>query len=273
MSRHDLKIHPAGMPCRFKTQRGQAMAETVIVFAVMLLLVLGGIQFALIWHAKVTLNYAAFEAARTGALNHASRRSIEYALGRGLAPLYTFIPAGSSMLDKVGRVKQARNRVMDEINGDDPDTPNDPGETSVCIQRINPTPAAFAAYGIPDPNGVLPYDVIPNDNLIYRESVASGGVPTIQDANLLKIRVTYCYPMIVPLVSRLIQKLMLGADADDPDIPEGWATPSVGDFREQCFQGNPANSGNTPRFPIVAHSTVRMQTPAMNDPTFVPGCD
>ena len=62
------------------------MVETVIIFAVMLTLLLGGIQFALIWHAKVTLNYAVFEGARTGALNYASRRSIEYALGRGLAP-------------------------------------------------------------------------------------------------------------------------------------------------------------------------------------------
>ena len=162
---------------------------------------------------------------------------------------------------------------MDEINGDDPDTPNDPGETAMCIERINPTPAAFAAYGIPDPNGVLPYDVIPNDNLLYREARPSGNVPTIQDANLLKIRVTYCYPMIVPFVSRLVQKLMLGAAAGDPDIPEDWSTPSVGDFRRQCFEGDPTDPDNTPRFPIVATSTIRMQTPAMNDPTFVSSCD
>lgn len=252
-----------------RSQRGQAMVETVIVFAVMLLLVLGAIQFALIYHAKVTLNYATFEAARAGALNHASRRAVEYALARGLAPLYAYVPPGSSMLDKVERVKQARNRVMDEINGDDPAVPNDPGETAVCIERINPSPAAFSAYGIPDPNGVLPYDVIPNDNLLYRESVASGGVPTIQDANLLKIRVTYCYPLIVPFISTLIRKLMLGAEPGDPAVPEGWTTPSVGNFREQCFEGD----GGTPRFPVVAHSTVRMQTPAMFDPAFATSCD
>jgi hypothetical protein len=41
----------------------------VVLLPVMLLLIFGTIQFALIYHAKITLNYAAFEGARAGTLN------------------------------------------------------------------------------------------------------------------------------------------------------------------------------------------------------------
>ena len=51
--------------------RGQAMVEFICVLVPLLLLILGAIQFALIYQAKITLNYAAFEAARAGSLTGA----------------------------------------------------------------------------------------------------------------------------------------------------------------------------------------------------------
>ncbi len=239
-------------------QRGQAMAETVIILPVVLLLVLGGLQFALIYHAKITLNYATFEAARSGALNYGSRRAIEYGLARGLMPLYTSVRPGASDFDKMGTVKDTYNKVMEEINGADPSIPDDPADKIVCIQRLNPNDDAFAAHGI-NLGGVLPDPIIPNDNLLYRSTDTGGSDVSIQEANLLKIKVTYCYSMIVPFISDLIQKLMLGsADADDPEIPEGWVTPTgLGDFKEDCYADE--------RFPIESTSMVRMQTPVFND--------
>ena len=77
------------------------MVETLIVLFVALLLLLGIVQFGLIYNAKLTLDYAAFEAARAGAVNYADRRAIEYALARGLAPLYTSVDPGDSSMDKV----------------------------------------------------------------------------------------------------------------------------------------------------------------------------
>ena len=50
---------------------GQAMVEFGIIVFVLLLLILGTLQFAFIYHAKIQLNYAAFETARAGALNNA----------------------------------------------------------------------------------------------------------------------------------------------------------------------------------------------------------
>ena len=64
-------------------------------------------------------------------------------------------------------------------------------------------------------------------------------------------------PGTVTGINALIQKLMLGSSEDDPEIPEGWSTPSFGDFKEGCY----ANS----RFPVQSTSIVRMQTPAFND--------
>ncbi|HEY3487446.1 MAG TPA: TadE family protein [Gammaproteobacteria bacterium] len=234
------------------------MAETVIILPVMLLLVLGALQFALIYHAKITLNYATFEAARAGALNYGSRRAMEYALARGLTPLYTSVRPGESDLDKMGEVKAVYSRIMNEINGADPAVPDDADDRIVCIERLNPGDDAFVAHGI-NLGGVLPDPIIPNDNLLYRSTDTNGADVSVQDANLLKIKVTYCYHMIVPFISNLIQKLMLGsADPDDPEIPEGWNTPTtLGNFKEACYADE--------RFPVESVSIVRMQTPVFND--------
>ena len=239
-------------------QCGQAMAETVIVLPVILLLVLGALQFALIYHAKITLNYATFEAARAGALNYGSRRAMEYALARGLMPLYTSVRPGESDFDKMDEVKETYNQIMDEINGADASVPDDADDNIVCIERLNPGSDAFTAHGI-NLSGVLPDPIIPNDNLLYRSTDTNGADVSIQEANLLKIKVTYCYSMIVPFISNLIQKLMLGsADPDDPEIPEDWTTPTgLGDFKEDCYADQ--------RFPVESTSIVRMQTPVFND--------
>lgn len=69
----------------------------------------------------------------------------------------------------------------------------------VNIQLINPTPGAFASYGIDGSDG----REIPNDNLMYRDSTVTG-LQSIQDANLLKIHVGYCFELIVPFVDRII---------------------------------------------------------------------
>jgi len=226
------------------------MVETVVVIFVTLLLLLGIIQFALIYSAKTTLTYAAFEAARAGAVNYADRTAIEYALARGLAPLYTAVEPADGMMDKIDSVKTSRDKIIGELKTGD----------YACIERLNPTTNAFTAHGIADPSGQFT-KVIPNDNLIYRSALPQAGV-SIQDANLLKLRVTYCYPMYVPIISNTIKRLM-GLMAD-PDPIAGWSAPTLGSFQTKCYQDN--------RFPIVVQGIARMQTPAKND-TFDSNCD
>lgn len=243
-------------------QYGQAMVETLIVIFLALLILLGIVQFGLIYSAKSTLNYAAFEAARAGALNYADKGAIEYALARGLAPLYTSIDIADSTIDKVRAVQDARDKVYKEITK---------GEFA-CIERINPTTAAINSFAVKDPTGLFPgKKLIPNDHLIYRSRLTKNDV-SIQDANLLKLRVTYCYKMIVPIISTAIQRLT-GTTADaSSDIAVGQSpgnssynsvTPA-GSFQRNCYaQG---------RFPIVAQAIIRMQTPVKND-LFPASCD
>jgi hypothetical protein len=232
--------------------QGQAMVESLVVLPVILLLLLGIIQFGLIYNAKTILNYATFEAARAGALNHADRQAIEFALARGLAGLYTSIekPAsGGNIWDKtkaayrdVETLKKARMRVLDEDMKD-----------FVCIERINPTGAAFDAYGIKGEIGTYKNQtLIPNDHLLYRSAVVKGAAGvSIQDANLLKLRITYCYPMAVPMVSNVIKKLYgLGQQPSGQPL-------EAGSFRKNCLKHD--------RMPIVAQATIRMQTAARND--------
>ena len=80
--------------------------------------------------------------------------------------------------------------------------------------------------------------------------------------NLLKLEITYCYPMYVPMISTLIRRLM--GVIPDPDPLEDWTAPALGGFRNNCL----ANE----RFPLTSQGIVRMQTPAKND-AFPSNCD
>jgi hypothetical protein len=104
------------------------------------------------------------------------------------------------------------------------------------------------------PNGALQYSrSIPNDHLAYRSAVIKGGT-SIQDANLLKIRVTYCHKIITPIIGLTIKRLMLQKYADtDPDPIAGWVVPTRGAFTKFCLEND--------RIPIEAQAVIRMQTP------------
>src|SRR5262245_24617695 len=71
-----------------RRHRGQALVEFLILFPTLLMLVLGAFQFALIYQAKQTLNYATFMAARQGALKNGKMNSIKDGLAGGMTPLF-----------------------------------------------------------------------------------------------------------------------------------------------------------------------------------------
>ena len=175
------------------------MTEFIIVIPVFILIIFGTIQVALVYSAKTTLNYATFQAARLGAVNHASYSSMRRGLMRGLAPLYT----NSTDLDGVA------NDIRDAYDADS-DLRNSAAEVDnyVRIIRLSPTADAFTVGGSGageiNSEGIVE---IPNDNLMYRDSSASVDGVSIQDANLLKIRVQYCFRLMVPIVNKIIGSL------------------------------------------------------------------
>ncbi|MCG8378021.1 MAG: pilus assembly protein [Proteobacteria bacterium] len=240
------------------------MTEFIIVFPVMFILIFGALQIAFLYHAKTTLNYATFLAARSGAVSNGHLGIMENALARGMAPLY-------SHCDNAAEVLRARDQVRTEIqNG------------FAFIEILNPPVTAFgnpispaARSGVRSGDRALrmnidgtPDTVIPNDSLMYRPTnpgLSSG--QSIQDANILKIRAHYCYPLYVPFIDNLLVRIMTQAQNTDNTSP---------DYCPEC-QGLYQNAGtfergclDNDRFPLNSQAIVRMQSPAIQsamDPT------
>ena len=203
------------------------MVEFIIVTPIILLLLFGALQFALIYHAKTALNYATFEAARFGAVSNARMTEMENAFARTMAAIYTHDDTPEAVIC-------AREIIRKEIEND-----------FVSIEILNPPEDAF------DPP-VGDGETIPNDNLMYRTAYTGSGL-SIQDANLLKIRITYCYPLYVPYMNRVLG-IMLTND-------ESTTCPGcTGTYKDtDSFERGCLNNG---RFPINAQAIVRMQSPA-----------
>jgi len=208
-------------------QHGQSMTEFLVIMPVMLLLIFGAIQFIFIYQAKTTLNYATFEATRAGSLENASLESIENGFTRGITPLFTrFSTKDNKEDDLAAKVLSAREIARDEVaNG------------FVKIELLNPTSRAFSSLYDPVVFANTGEKEIPNDNLSFRRSPNDA----LQDANLLKLRITYCMKLIVPVVNSVILEAVLAVTKDS--------------FEKDCLD-------NKNRFPIVSHAIIRMQTPA-----------
>ncbi len=224
---------------RILSQRGQSMTEFIIIVPVAFTLIFGCLQFALIYQAKITLNYAAYSAARIASVNHATFASARRGFTIGMAPFFAY--------DDDSMVVAKSLQVADDLvtNG------------YVKLVRINPTAAAFSAFGQErkqdeDDDNSDDIVVIPNDNLMYRNAGVAANV-NIQDANLLKIGVVYCYHLSFPFIREAIR------DA----VASYWATTSdVLTF--DCV----GSTNDEFTIPIRASAIVRMQTDAFDDPTW-----
>jgi Flp pilus assembly protein TadG len=176
-------------------QAGQSMTEFIIIAPVLLFVCFGTLQFVLLYQAKSTLDAAVLEAAREGAVNHGSMQAMREGLARGLAPLYARQANADGVANALAKAR------ADAVNFS-------------VITVLNPTPAAVQDYARPRYYADLAYagqpatyTEIPNDSLMYRDSSIPPGATSgmnIQDANLLKIHVHYCYTMYVPLANKVI---------------------------------------------------------------------
>ena len=171
-------------------QSGQSMAEFIVIAPVLLFVCFGTLQFVLLYQAKSTLDVAVLEAAREGAVNNGSMQAMRNGLARGLAPLYAREASAQGAADALTK---AQTDAAD----------------FAAITVINPTAAAIQDYSQLRyyADEAATYMEIPNDSLMYRDASVPDGATsgvTIQDANLLKIHVHYCYNMYVPLANKVI---------------------------------------------------------------------
>lgn len=171
-------------------QRGQTMTEYLIILPLLLILILGVIQFALIYQAKSSLNYATFMGARQGALMNAQKFSIKQGVASGMAPFFMRTGSSSALAD----VSKARLIAAIEVFN----------TNTTQVEILSPTKSAFDEFSKGQAG------TIPNDNLMFRDATIGESEMSIQDANLLKIRVTYCVKLVVPFVNRVIYTLSKG---------------------------------------------------------------
>lgn len=212
---------------------------------VLVMLVFGTIQAALLYQGRAMLNHAAMLAARAGALHNGDPGEMREALARGLLPLFAraATPQGYAAAHAQASAETAAGAMA-------------------TIEVLNPTPAAFSDFGRAREEGGG--SELPNDTLNYRSTVpgAASGI-SIQDANLLHVRVTYCFRLIVPLVDRMLHAMLNGADPDPDANP---AAPGLRDpFGIRAVAGVPCMTavaaGTDRRIPIRSEAIVRMQSP------------
>lgn len=244
-------------------QRGQAMVEYVIILPVLLMIILGAIQIALIFQAKSTLNYAAFLAARQGALHNGkncvgalcANGGMQLGLAAGMMPLAARNAGNTSMMSTMLKTTELVAGIQTGMLG--------------TITTLNPTTAwvksALAADPYTGTKGV------PNDNLMYRSTARIGsgtGAMNLQDGNLLKIKVTWCFKLEVPFANQIIyaiNNLVPAANMPGSALPSGWVPmtkPVVLPGPCMVLNSLPANNALGGKYlPIVSTAIVRMQTP------------
>ncbi len=203
-------------------QNGSSMIEFVLAAPILLLLGLGTVQAGLMYHANTLLNYATFEAARKGAVNHAEPVVMEQEFSIRLAPVYGGDGTDASILQAI----QASVR----------DNSASPFTT---LTILNPTADAFNDWGLV--NAVSGHLEIPNSHLRQRHDALAPGPASgvsLQDANILKIKSTYAFELKVPFVNRLFLETLTLL------YPENTV----------YYASN--------RVPLESVATVRMQSPA-----------
>jgi hypothetical protein len=172
-------------PCR---SAGQSTTEFLIVFPLLVLLVFGIIQFALLYQARATLNHATMLAARAGALHNGDRNRMRAALATGLAPLFAAAPSPAGYAQALRKANQETAAVSNMAR----------------VEVLNPTRSAFTDFGRARLDGIGGRE-LPSDTLNYRNPAPGGASGlSVQDANILHVRVNYCFRLIVPVLDRVI---------------------------------------------------------------------
>lgn len=233
-----------GTVCRH-AQRGQAMTEFYIIMPVLLIMVLGIIQWAQVYNFRSLLQHATFMSARSGATGNGTMANLRLGLADGLTP--HFLRVGGAATPGITDIAFARAQAQIAVTS-----------PLAAITVLNPTNRAMGDFAVNMTDPAQPtrqIRAIPNDHLSYRPARVGGGSnQSIQDANLLKIEVRYCMRLIVPLIGKVVAEMW----PTNPCLPI--ALPIDAALRNGSVT---TNTGITvyPRIPVVATSTVRMQSP------------
>jgi Flp pilus assembly protein TadG len=172
--------------------RGVAAIEFHIVALFALLpLLLGTLQIGLLLVANHHVDYAAFAAARRGAVSHGDPDAIRSEFTRAIVPLFMSSAEPLNRSNVMTRVAGAYARAAVDVR------------LHARFTTLAPDPAAQREFAI-EREGQW---IIPNDSLNFRS-------PGVREANLLKVEVVYCQPLLVPFARELLIGALREIDHD-----------------------------------------------------------
>lgn len=210
-------------------RRGSALIEFVVIGPILSLIGLALLQYGMLYFAKNHYNHASVMAARAGSTDHANLVSIKKAYAAALAPLYG---GGTNAVAIAASVDRALNDIT----------------TNGQIEVRNPTTESFADFNVPalqqrigHGKRVIPY----SGQQVRASAIGAQSGQSIQDANLLKLRITTGYRPQIPLVGSLFTGFLTLQDD------------GTNAFRTALLQAG--------RIPVVTEATLQMQSDAIED--------
>ena len=226
-----------------RNQRGISMTETVIALPVLILFVMCVVQFGLIYRARLTLEYAAHEAARAGSLNNGMPLPFVFRIGSAAPGLGKLNSAALELTTNAltrGSVWQGLVKGMMPLNVADPSVggmfkgwvaTNKDLIDSACIEYLNPTQTTFIDWAFIENFGENRWILqIPNDTMRYRKPLpyeykakamgSAAGIndplppdaelrgttsnKTLGESSVLHLRVHYGYRLGIPVANKII---------------------------------------------------------------------
>jgi hypothetical protein len=167
----------------FRRQDGQAAAETAVVIMTFLMTVLGIIQISLIMNAKLMTNYAAYCAARAGIVYNGNQRKMEQAAAIALSPLFTKSARGLLFGYAAGFATM-------QVTNAEPEWLTDLIGFGLRVERMSPGNGRFSSNY--------------RGRFFPTHDVVFGNIRDLDD-NLLKVKVTYNFPLEVPFINTIMR--------------------------------------------------------------------
>ncbi len=219
-------------------QGGVALIEMAVVAPLLTVMGLSLVQYGMMFFAKNQINHASFMAARAGSVANASLASARSAYEAALVPMYG---GGQSMAELAATLVKVKADVA----------------ANTRIEMLNPTKESFQDWNDSTLQTSLQLGskrVISNHNLAFKNlTVGAASGQTLQDANLIKLRITHGYKPVVPIIASIYKAYLKYFD------------PRTDAFHTQLVQAG--------RIPITTDVTVQMQSDAIepDSPVSSPG--
>ena len=199
------------------SQFGVSITEFIIIAPLILFIGLVGIQYGLIYVARLNVTYAAYEAARAGAIYNADPARIQNAFFKGMVPYFAtpgiHLPGNVDIKSpitgtnpNIGQVGVQGTMLKELIKKTE--------SAFVHIHIVNPSKTSFDDWN--DPRLATAYKIktgqtvriIANDNLDKKaKDIKPKSKQNIQDANVLKLRFVYGYEPRIPLMKNVFSSL------------------------------------------------------------------